>query len=428
MKTKFYIRNGKVQVRINLHGSNIRISTGIDMPRGSSWNEDKEEFVGSSNVDLLREKMRLAELCERYKNLDDIRDNYNMVADVTIHESDSDLISRVTDYRRRVLEGKIKNRKTKLPLAHQTRHSTGWILAKLIVYAEGVGSLNLLDYDMSSSKTIQEKRKVEREWQGWWNDFLEMMTDEEILQSTRSLVMNNISSAIRTIGSEMYISLPAVPSVSPLEKAVIVIQPEDVPRFVNDSDCLYDSFDLKYKHIWELCAVMILSTMRAGDAASLSMKHMTERDGILYLNKRNQKTGANTLCPLTPHVSAILIDNYRKTGHIYSRSGSAATWLLTRIHEFFAQYEFARKELTISVVDFLGRERLTTKPLHEWITSHTMRKTGITSMLYNGVSADYVRLLSGHRPGSKAFERYKGWVDSNYNDNIAKYHSTFLMK
>ncbi len=40
------------------------------------------------------------------------------------------------------------------------------------------------------------------------------------------------------------------------------------------------------------------------------------------------------------------------------------------------------------------------------VTSHTMRRTAITTMISMGMSEHLVRRISGHAPGSKEFYRY----------------------
>ncbi len=48
-------------------------------------------------------------------------------------------------------------------------------------------------------------------------------------------------------------------------------------------------------------------------------------------------------------------------------------------------------------------------------TTHTMRRTAITTMLSLGVPEQVVRKISGHAPGSKEFYRYVSWAQS-YQD------------
>lgn len=48
-------------------------------------------------------------------------------------------------------------------------------------------------------------------------------------------------------------------------------------------------------------------------------------------------------------------------------------------------------------------------------TTHTMRRTAITTMLSLGMNEQFVRKISGHSPSSKDFYRYVLWAQA-YQD------------
>lgn len=427
MKIAFYDRSGTVYVRVNKDGRNIRMSTGILV--NGKWDDVKEEFANASNASLLKEKARIAEIAERAETLEQVRSMYNVQAEVGgIGDNETDLVKRLKDYEHRVVTGRIKKKKTMTPLAKKTRLQISWAISYVEEFAKNEGNLDLSRFDLSSGRSVAEKRSAEAEWRRWWAAFVDDLVDKELAISTRSVLMTVINTAVSNVCRELYIMAPEVPTVPPNSAPIIVIQPDDVPGFVSDSDELYETFGATDKFLWEISAVMIISTMRVSDALALTMRHLTEKDGLLYMNKRNQKTGAFTLCPLTPLVSKRLLDNYNTTGNIYTRPGRAVYLASGVLKTFFQKYEFAHRELTVSMADHMGGESLQTKPLYEWITAHTMRKTGITAMIYNKIDDEYIRMLSGHKPGSKAFERYKGWVNANYNESVLKYQQAFLTR
>lgn len=53
-------------------------------------------------------------------------------------------------------------------------------------------------------------------------------------------------------------------------------------------------------------------------------------------------------------------------------------------------------------------------------TTHTMRRTAITTMLSLGVSEQVVRRISGHAPGSKEFYRYVFWAQTYQDQEVDK--------
>jgi integrase len=52
------------------------------------------------------------------------------------------------------------------------------------------------------------------------------------------------------------------------------------------------------------------------------------------------------------------------------------------------------------------------------LSSHTMRRTGISLLLQTGMPEHLVRRISGHKPGSKEFHRYV-CVDQQWQDEYS---------
>lgn len=63
---------------------------------------------------------------------------------------------------------------------------------------------------------------------------------------------------------------------------------------------------------------------------------------------------------------------------------------------------------------------------YDHITTHTMRRTAITTLLLLGVEENSVRLVSGHAPGSREFYRYIVLVQEYLDIKIKQAHSKLL--
>lgn len=59
------------------------------------------------------------------------------------------------------------------------------------------------------------------------------------------------------------------------------------------------------------------------------------------------------------------------------------------------------------------------------ITSHTMRRTAITTYLALGMPEQLVRRISGHSQGSKEFFRYVRYSDEILDQEISRIHLKF---
>ena len=60
------------------------------------------------------------------------------------------------------------------------------------------------------------------------------------------------------------------------------------------------------------------------------------------------------------------------------------------------------------------------------ITSHTMRRTAITTLLILGVPELVVRKISGHSMGSKEFYKYIAIANDYGNNKIAEAHQKLI--
>ena len=60
------------------------------------------------------------------------------------------------------------------------------------------------------------------------------------------------------------------------------------------------------------------------------------------------------------------------------------------------------------------------------MSSHTMRRTAITTLLMLNVPENIVRMVSGHSPGSKEFYRYVALAQSWMDQKIRQAHTNLL--
>lgn len=64
----------------------------------------------------------------------------------------------------------------------------------------------------------------------------------------------------------------------------------------------------------------------------------------------------------------------------------------------------------------------------ELVTTHTMRRTAITSMLSLGMNEQTVRQISGHSANSKEFFRYVSFAQSYLDNEIDMMHQKLSVK
>ena len=174
------------------------------------------------------------------------------------------------------------------------------------------------------------------------------------------------------------------------------------------------------------CFVIGCSTgLRIVDLRLLKPRDILNRDGKQYININAQKTKTPSLVNLPPYCITI-IDKYRspksksllpvtitcrfneRLKDICERAGW--TWQVSK------HRNIGDKSVEVRVDGKLSR-------FCDLVSSHTMRRTCITNMLYAGMPEYIVRKISGHGANSKSFFRYVELAQRLMDDEVNKlYH------
>jgi integrase len=161
--------------------------------------------------------------------------------------------------------------------------------------------------------------------------------------------------------------------------------------------------------------------LRYSDLMSLTESNLIRNHDNHYLSIRSKKTKVYSQIKLPDYAIAILV-KYKKLG----------SYLLPQLSNFnLNKYlkELAEKAGWIAAI---GKTREKKGKLTEvkkgnvkfrfcdHITTHTMRRTAITTMLTLGVPEYIIRSISGHAAGSKEFFRYIAIAQSHKDQELDK--------
>lgn len=151
--------------------------------------------------------------------------------------------------------------------------------------------------------------------------------------------------------------------------------------------------------------------LRFSDLNALQKNKIRHINGDHYLAVRSIKTGIDTLIKLPDYAIAIVgkYGNLKKRLLPYfSMSRMNETVKLLAERAGFTQVVYITRNRRGKPVVQKRKDR---KELRfcDVVSSHTMRRTAITTMLSLGVPEQIVRKISGHTPGSEEFYRYVSW-------------------
>lgn len=420
MKVSFYKRDKTIYASISA-GSNIyRVTTGIKIKPHMNFSK---RFIGNStevdalNNDLDRIKVKIT---EKYLQNGDLKS----VADCIETNDRAFLLDKLLNkYVLMMLTGEVKS-SSKKNYSISSVNIYKYCAQLISEFSENYRPLDLSKSHIDGNLSVAEKIVISDYFNDYFKRFEKYLIDRGSSMSSRSDILNITGVMINYWAKKYFFQLPKVPKVQADKKPIIVFPPAFVKKFLNDLD-KYNKLDEELKLVWEISATILITTLRISDAISLTSNDLVISREDVFLNKKNQKTGVFSQMPLPKFLGNIYRENLARFGRIFTLEPNRDI-VYDNIKNLFKLYEEAHDVVTISRLDSLGNQVYESKPLWGWVHPHLLRKTAITTMLYNGVPERYVKFCSGHEARSLAFEHYVGHVEKNFKNEVSNYYDTFL--
>lgn len=429
MKVSFFIRGNKLQVRVPYNGTYLRLSTGLKTPEHTKFVVSRQAFTGTSqeakflNSEIERHRSFIQDVVRSGYDLKKEYDNFTkpMVLEEDLESYEiHDLCQR---YISMATSGKLKKKDGNI-IKPSTLRAYRFAVNTLINYKDMAGTIDLLEYNLSNITDVQKKRQIGEKWKRYFDGLIDYMRLHNFKINTRSQVMLGISIMVKHYSREFYLMLPPVPSVKGVDNPIIVLPDGFISTFLNDGK--YDKLQGDMRLTWEVCATIMVTTMRIIDAVSLKWEDFNETSEGLFLGKYNAKTGATTNMIIPRQLAMVFKENMARHGKIYTPSvGVTQGVVYNNITKLFAMYPELHVPVSANMVDVRGEMVNVTMDLYEWVKPHMLRKTAITTMLNKGIPEQHVKFASGHSVRSESFEKYRAFVDRNFNNELSKYYANF---
>lgn len=429
MTISFFQRGDTINARLT-DGTQVslRLTTGIKVPHYVKFAKDK--FIGTTpdiqalNNDLLRMKIQLSELYMQYRNPIKVKELFNpKTPDLPVFDEEShDLVDLCRLYIKKASSGEIKS-KSERSLALNTIRAYRHAVANLEEYSRIAGSLDLKEVSIEANYDTATKRKLSSKFTSYFKGLDDYMTDKKYNLKTRSSVMNFISIMVRYWEKELFLRLPRIAYATAPDNQVVVLDPEFVGKFLSSD--LYKKLDTDMRYVWEVCATILITTMRLDDAVRLNVNDLHITTTSMFLSKINGKTKATTDVPLPKILEDIFRHNLTYHGSVFCRRPDHKL-VNKKIRYLFAMFEDMHQVVSVRKLGVDGNYESRMAPFYEHIHPHMLRKTAITTMIYNGVSERHIKFLSGHSSKSGAFEKYVAFVDRNFRSEVTGYYDKLM--
>lgn len=197
------------------------------------------------------------------------------------------------------------------------------------------------------------------------------------------------------------------------EIAIFPLMPEELNFLIYDK-ALESSLSPRLREVKDFFVFGSTVALRFSDLIRLQKSNLRVLNQHHYLVVRSQKTGTDSLIKLPGYAVEILQKYHRQK-----------KWLLPRFNKVnlnkYIKVLLEKAGFTHFVTLTREKRGVAVELKPAWAkdkryrfcdvaTTHTMRRTAITTMLSLGMTEQVVRKISGHSPSSKEFYRYTLWA------------------
>lgn len=206
------------------------------------------------------------------------------------------------------------------------------------------------------------------------------------------------------------------------EIPIFPLMPEELNFLIYKQD-FHRTLSKRMQEVKDVFVFGCTVALRVSDLLKLKRSSLREVSGQLYLVVRSQKTSTDTLIKL-PEYAREILDRYKRLkGRILPSFNKSN--LNSYIKQLLEKAEFTQEVSVIKNKRGKGMELKNDNSKSkiyrfcDVASTHTMRRTAITTMLCLGMPEQVVRKISGHAPGTKEFYRYVLWAQTYQDQETA---------
>jgi integrase len=208
------------------------------------------------------------------------------------------------------------------------------------------------------------------------------------------------------------------------EIPIIALTREQLNYIINNKEFIKQVQAQDLEKVRDIFIFGCTVALRVSDLLTLRVNNLIIRNGCYYLIVKSQKTKTHTSIKLPPYCVEILKKYKSKQKTLLP--GNSAAWFNTKLKRLAKllpdDFELikTRDKNGKPYIIYKDKEKKVHYKLSDHISTHTMRRTAITTMLNLGMPEYMVRKISGHAPNSKEFFKYVQLSQSFMDDETDK--------
>ena len=272
-----------------------------------------------------------------------------------------------------------------------------------------------------TAKEKEQAKKYYKKFFGAFTDYLYHTRD--FFDNYVGLVIKGLRTFYNYLNTELSISVGDYHKhfyVFHEEVDIVVLSPEQLNYLIYDQDlnARLPEHLVKVKDIFIFgCTV----ALRFSDLMKLKPDHLQFYNNAHYLRVSSTKTNTSTTIKLPAYAVELLMRYHKKQKTLLPSHSNA--WLNKCLKELAKHLDFKeplvkyRTKRGVKFPVYKNKAKKQHYTLADHITTHTMRRTAITTMLRLGMPDQVVRKISGHAANSKEFFRYVEFAQSYVDEH-----------
>ena len=215
------------------------------------------------------------------------------------------------------------------------------------------------------------------------------------------------------------------------EIPIIVLEPEQLNFLIYNKE-FNDSLTSTLQRAKDIFVLGCTVALRVSDLLELKKSNIERTENATYIRSISKKTGTFTKIKLPQYAVEILNRNKTRGNKVFKPIGSNnLNKYIKAIAEkagWTQDYPKVRRIRGVPTVQYKAGTTRTNYRFCDLLSTHTMRRTAITTMLNLGVEEGNVRKISGHAPGSVEFYKYVKYSQEKVDTDLDLMHEKLSQK
>jgi integrase len=280
---------------------------------------------------------------------------------------------------------------------------------------------------LANNLTKKETEQAKKYYKKFYTSFTEFLyNDKDLYDNYVSAVIKAIRTFFNYLVSECDLNVGSFHKTFYTHKEdvpIVVLTPEQLNYLIYDTELTAKLPEhlVKVKDVFVFgCTV----ALRYSDLMQIKPENISFYNNAYYLKVTSIKTNTNTSIKLPAYAVSILQKYHKK--HPTSLPPHSNAWLNKCFKELAKHLHFSeplikyRTKRGVKCIVYKNKPKKLHYTLADHITTHTMRRTAITTMLRLSVPPEVVRKISGHAANSKEFYRYVEFAQEYIDEHTDK--------